>query len=226
MTIYLYKKTHNITGLMYLGKTTRPNPHKYKGSGNIWRPHIRKYGYDVTTEILKECQTPEELKHWGLYYSELWNVVNDRDRNGKKIWANLVPEEGQGFSSKNFNPNYDTTVYHWENIKTLETVQLTQRDFITRYNLEQSHISMLVAGKCKSCHDWHIYGRPLNDNKGLNNYQHDTRIFKWVHNITGDILLMDRYQFAKSNNIKSLGNLSSVINKNRNIINNWKIDWA
>jgi len=32
MTIYLYKKTHNVTGLQYLGKTTR-NPFTYKGSG-------------------------------------------------------------------------------------------------------------------------------------------------------------------------------------------------
>jgi hypothetical protein len=96
MTIYLYKKTHNITGLKYLGKTISPDPHKYKGSGEIWIPHIKKHGYDVTTEILKECQTTEELKHWGLYYSELWDVVNSRDCNGRKIWANLRPESGDG----------------------------------------------------------------------------------------------------------------------------------
>ena len=31
MTIYLYKKTHKVTGLQYLGKTVR-DPFKYNGS--------------------------------------------------------------------------------------------------------------------------------------------------------------------------------------------------
>ena len=65
MTIYLYKKTHNITGLKYLGKTKSKDPYKYKGSGTMWSSHIKKYGYNVTTEILKECQTNEELRYWG-----------------------------------------------------------------------------------------------------------------------------------------------------------------
>jgi len=52
MTIYLYLKTHNKTGLKYLGKTIQ-NPYKYQGSGEYWIPHIKKHGYDVTTKILK-----------------------------------------------------------------------------------------------------------------------------------------------------------------------------
>jgi len=100
MTIYLYKKTHNKTGLQYLGKTVK-NPFTYKGSGKIWVLHINKHGYDVTTEVLKECQTKEELRTWGKYYSELWDIVNSRDQNGKKAWANLKPEEGDGGATRN-----------------------------------------------------------------------------------------------------------------------------
>lgn len=96
MTIYLMVKTHNITGLKYLCKTKRKDPHKYKGSGDYWTFHIKKHGYDVTTEILKECQDNQEIKHWGLYYSDLWNVVYARDDNGRKLWANLKPESGDG----------------------------------------------------------------------------------------------------------------------------------
>lgn len=90
MTTYLYIKTHNKTGLKYLGKTTSSNPHTYPGSGTKWRRHLDKHGYDYTTEILKECQTKEEVKEWGLYYSNLWNVVDDNS------WANLRPETGDG----------------------------------------------------------------------------------------------------------------------------------
>jgi len=89
MTIYLYKKTHNKTGLNYLGKTTL-DPFKYRGSGTRWVPHIKKHGYDVTTEILRECSSNEEVKEWGLYYSRLWNVVKSDE------WANLKEECGDG----------------------------------------------------------------------------------------------------------------------------------
>jgi hypothetical protein len=89
-TIYLYKKTHNITGLQYLGKTTSSDPYKYQGSGKRWKRHIKKHGYDVTTEIIRECSSEEELIHWGIYYSKLWNVVEDKN------WANLKEEAGEG----------------------------------------------------------------------------------------------------------------------------------
>jgi hypothetical protein len=91
MTIYLYKKTHNKTGFKYLGKTKR-NPRKYKGSGTDWLPHLNEHGNDVSTEILKECVTKEELSYWGRYYGELWNVVESNK------WANRIPETGGGGS--------------------------------------------------------------------------------------------------------------------------------
>lgn len=97
MTIYLYKKIHNKTGLQYLGKTAQADPHKYRGSGLYWAKHIRKHGYDVHTEILRECADTEEVRIWGKYYSELWNVV---ESDG---WANMKPEEGDGAPSGVYN---------------------------------------------------------------------------------------------------------------------------
>ena len=90
MPIYLYVKTHNRTGLKYLGKTSKPNPYTYQGSGKYWKSHINVHGYDVNTEILKECSSDDEVKFWGEYYSALWNVVSD------KKWANLKSESGDG----------------------------------------------------------------------------------------------------------------------------------
>jgi hypothetical protein len=90
MTIYLYVKTHLKTGLKYLGKTNAVDPHKYPGSGLYWTRHLQEHGFDYNTEILKECQTNDEVKKWGLYYSDLWNVVKSDQ------WANLKPESGDG----------------------------------------------------------------------------------------------------------------------------------
>ena len=91
MTIYkLYIKTHNKTGLKYLGYTKRENVHKYSGSGVYWTRHLKEHGKDYTTEIIKECQTKDEIKEHGLYYSNLWNVVESTE------WANIKPESGDG----------------------------------------------------------------------------------------------------------------------------------
>ena len=88
-TIYLYLKTHNKTGLKYLGKTVQ-DPTKYRGSGKRWNNHIQKHGYDVTTEVLFESVDPSEIKDKGIYYSNLWNIVESEE------FANLKIEEGDG----------------------------------------------------------------------------------------------------------------------------------
>jgi hypothetical protein len=84
----LYLKTHNETGLKYLGYTTRKDVHKYKGSGYYWKRHILKHGYDVTTEVLGQYNTQVELNQWGLHYTKLFDVVNNKD------FANLKEEAG------------------------------------------------------------------------------------------------------------------------------------
>lgn len=96
MIIYLYKKTHRITGLKYLGKTTAKNPYSYAGSGTYCKRHLDVHGYEYDTEILKESHSNEEIKKWGIYYSQLWNIVDERDEHGNKTWANLKPEMGDG----------------------------------------------------------------------------------------------------------------------------------
>ena len=90
MTIYLYKKTHRDTGLKYLGKTISKDPYAYPGSGVYWTRHLEIHGNSVETEILRECQSESELKQWGEYYSNLWNVAESND------WANLIEESGPG----------------------------------------------------------------------------------------------------------------------------------
>lgn len=88
--MYLYVKTHNKTGLKYLGKTTSKDPYSYPGSGTYWSNHIKKHGYDCTTEILLATKDKEELKETGLFFSKLFNIVNSKE------WANLKEESGDG----------------------------------------------------------------------------------------------------------------------------------
>lgn len=85
----LYVKQHNVTGLRYLGYTSK-DPLKYSGSGKYWLRHLEVHGNDVTTKIIMYCADKHSLKYWGIYYSNLWNVVDSLS------WANLKLEEGSG----------------------------------------------------------------------------------------------------------------------------------
>lgn len=92
---FLYIK-ETPSGLRYLGKTTQ-DPHTYKGSGIYWCNHLKKNNFtinDIKTTILLETMDENELKEKGLYYSQLYDVVNDPK------WANLKPEIGDGGSGK------------------------------------------------------------------------------------------------------------------------------
>jgi len=93
--IYLYIKTHNKTGLKYLGKTVQ-DPFTYKGSGKRWINHIKKHGNDVTTEIIGTYETIDNLRLDSVIISEKYNIVNS-DK-----WANLRPETGDGGNTSEY----------------------------------------------------------------------------------------------------------------------------
>jgi hypothetical protein len=85
--IYLYIKTHRVTGLKYFGKTVR-DPLTYRGSGLLWRRHIAKHGNDVDTEIIGQFESQEECTEVALKFS-LDNNIVESDQ-----WANLRMENG------------------------------------------------------------------------------------------------------------------------------------
>jgi len=108
MTTYLYIKTHTKTGLKYLGKT-KQDPFKYRGSGLDWKAHLQINGLSHHTEILRECQSKEEVREWGLYYSRLYNILNAQDDFGNRIWANRIFETG-GTESRVFSANHISNI--------------------------------------------------------------------------------------------------------------------
>lgn len=93
--IYLYIKTHNKTGLKYFGKTTRKDPYSYLGSGKVWKRHLRKYGNDVTTEILNMYDDKEKCLRDAIKFSIDNNIVESKE------WANLKIETLDGGDTSN-----------------------------------------------------------------------------------------------------------------------------
>jgi hypothetical protein len=87
---YLYVKTHNYTGLKYLGATQKSNLHKYPGSGSDWTEHLKVHGSNFSTELIGAFDSVEDLAVAGQFWSKNWNVVESDE------WANLKEESGQG----------------------------------------------------------------------------------------------------------------------------------
>lgn len=91
--VYLLLKTHNRTGKKYLCRHVSKDIntcYKYKGSGVYWCKHLEKHGNDVRTDIIAVCDTIEDARTLGIYYSKKWDIVNSTE------FANLVIEDGQG----------------------------------------------------------------------------------------------------------------------------------
>jgi hypothetical protein len=86
----LYIKTHNKTGLRYLGKTIAKDPHTYTGSGKYWKRHLKKHGTDYTTQILLVTTDKNDLIETALFFSNIFDIVRSSE------WANLKKEEGDG----------------------------------------------------------------------------------------------------------------------------------
>jgi hypothetical protein len=224
MTIYLYKKTHNITGLQYLGKTER-DPFKYKGSGEKWVPHIKKHGYDVTTEILKECKNNEELKYWGLYYSDLWDVVNARDKNGKKTWANLKPESGDGVTSEFAKEFFNRPDVKEANIKR-QKEQWKDQDYRkkTIENMKRTNSLPEIKQKRRQIAK-EVNSRPevLEANRkhsfGTKSWRYDFTIYHFIHKDGREEFLTQNDMLKKYN--LNQPNLTATIKGRQKSISGW-----
>jgi NUMOD3 motif len=139
--IYLYIKTHNITGLKYLGQTRSANPSTYRGSGKYWKSHLKIHGNDVSTTILKECETHEEIAYWGNYYTVLWDIVASNE------WANLKPESGDGGSIKGVNVGRKHTAETKKLISEKKKGIPNPKNSIPRTAAQKEHISKVNKGR-------------------------------------------------------------------------------
>lgn len=90
MTIYLYIKQHTITGLKYFGKTIKPDPFKYLGSGIHWQNHIKKHGKQYVQTLDVFGFSDQELAtSFALKFSKDNNIAESLK------WANAIPENAR-----------------------------------------------------------------------------------------------------------------------------------
>jgi len=228
MPIYLYVKTHNKTGLKYLGKTISKDPIKYKGSGLYWRNHITKHGYDVTTEIIKECKDNDELKFWGQYYSDLWNIVESKD------WANLKTECGDGGTGPNLGVHMRLPEHRLRfsgdnsHMRKPEYRLWMKENNPMRDPESRKKISEKLLGVPKSKQHKKNMFQPMSDPtmvekiSGSNNYRYDHRIYCFSLSIPGIEVYMTQRNFIETFSLNK-GNVSLLVNGLKEKYKGWSI---
>jgi hypothetical protein len=88
--IYIYVKIHKLTGLKYFGKTTKDSYETYLGSGLVWKRHLKKYGKDIKTFLIKTFEETEveNCTNFCVKFSVDNRIVES------EYWANLRIENG------------------------------------------------------------------------------------------------------------------------------------
>ena len=166
-------KTHKVTGLKYLCKTSTNNPNKpyvYLGSGKYWKRHLKKHGNAVATEIIKICDTREELINEGIYYSRLLDVVSSDE------FANMIEERGDGgptmlgrsitpeqnkrksIALRKFNAEVSSEYKEWR--RKLNSISHEKYQYHTPAGI---FTNALIAGRANNCSNVTIFNKCIKD---------------------------------------------------------------
>lgn len=218
---YLYIKTHSKTGLKYLGQTSKADPHKYTGSGKYWLSHIKKHGKDWTTEILLESPNKEDINHAGIYYSQLWNVVESLE------WANLKPESGDGAASGQYNPMHNPIIKAKQQtiIRSPKIKEKHRRATIAAMNRPEVIKKLKAQRNTKQYKDRLNYTLNRSDIRsargGSNNPMFDSTVYTFEHT-NGTMFVGTRFDFNNTYHLTS-GSVSRLINGAYKTTQGWKL---
>lgn len=132
--IYLYIKTHNVTGLKYFGKC-KTDPFKYPGSGKYWKRHISKHGNDVSTTIYAEFKEETDmLVETAIKFSIENNIVDSSE------WANLIPENG--LSGGSFKEHFTQETKHKMSLAKRKLIEERGTDCFSHPHTEETKRKM------------------------------------------------------------------------------------
>jgi hypothetical protein len=164
--IYLYVKTHNLTGLKYFGKTVKKDPHKYTGSGTYWKKHLKKHGFNYSTEIVATFEDESLCESFALKFSSDHDIVNS------PLWANLQAENGlhgapKGHAGHKFTPEQlqkisETSKQRWADPEQRKKLLESQTNSWTEHRKYQQ--VERLTGKKRPEHSQLMKSKPLPEN--------------------------------------------------------------
>jgi len=218
-------KRHRVTGLLYFCKTATYDPYVYHGSGKYWKRHLRIHGKFVDTIWTQLFQDREDIIEFATFFSELHNIIDAKNINGDKIWANLEIENGiegmppgtnrgdifrkkcREINAGEKNPSYGS---RWWNNGIIETRVKDRPD-----GEGWTSGRLGIANKINSTKN-----KNGTVTVGENNGRYDHRIHKFFNQKTGETVLSTQYDFIKSHNLNRRG-VNRIVDGTRTKHKNW-----
>jgi hypothetical protein len=201
-------KQHQITGLLYLCKTSTNDPKKYLGSGLYWKRHLKSHGKNVHTIWMKLFEDQEEIISTATFLSNYFDVVKSKDRFGNKKWANLEIENGiegmpagtnrgDEFKKKSKinnagqkNPSFGS--FWW----TDGVNEIKSRECPTIGNWTRGR-SKYLKNKISNAKN--------NQSTGKKNGNYDHRLHKFMNVVTKESITMTKYEFCELKGLCHIG---------------------
>lgn len=130
----------------------------------------------------------------------------------------------KGFGHGQQSPQFDKTVYCFENIKTSFRTHLLRSKFIKQFDLNKNSVKDLINGKIKLLNsEWILItvnnGKEMRSNENYA-YAHDSNIYSFKNKITGHIEISNRKDFIKKFNLNS-GHVSGLISGKNMSVKGW-----
>ena len=182
----------------------------------------------MTTEIIKECKDNDELKFWGQYYSDLWNIVESKD------WANLKTECGDGGTGPNLGVHMRLPEHRLRfsgdnsHMRKPEYRLWMKENNPMRDPESRKKISEKLLGVPKSKQHKKNMFQPMSDPtmvekiSGSNNYRYDHRIYCFSLSIPGIEVYMTQRNFIETFSLNK-GNVSLLVNGLKEKYKGWSI---
>lgn len=240
----VYKTTNLVNGKIYIGQDSKNNPN-YLGSGYIFLKAFNKYGKEnFKKEILEHCQTKEELNDKEIYWIEKLNSTNSKvgyniatggqggnlgpiiAEKKSKTMKKFIKENPDFLKGEN-NPNYNSTIYKFYNIRTEEIFEGTLYEIAIKIGSKSSAFKTLVELRRKKHKDWILYfnkeiytNEMFKENRIKNSYNYDATLYTFKNIHTNIIEKITQNEFRKKYNL-SHSQLSNVCSGKRKTIKGW-----
>lgn len=181
--------------------------------------------------ILEHYNIHYEQKDWGAC-SKLAGMmkmsseeISELTRKQQKI----LIENGtfKGFGHGQLSPNFDFSIYCFENIKTKIRINSLRSDFIKKFDLNKNSVKDLINGKIKILLDTWILitldsdGKEIRSNENYE-YSHDSNIYTFKNKKTDQVEISNRKDFIKKFNLNP-GHISGLISNRNKSVKNWII---
>lgn len=123
------------------------------------------------------------------------------------------------------HPSYRHDMLTFENIKSGEVINTTMYDFQRMYNLNGSHLSLLVNGHCRTIKGWSIMNQMDDGSFARSSDWHNTRDSKkylFKNRKTGELIHTTQYDLYTNHGASRRG-VNSIVRGDSKFTGNWEI---